>query len=74
MLLGKDDPMKALHFPFHIHRFDRREMATKLHHLVHDDRFWAIAVLVLLLTLFVVISILTVKSGAKINTDAPYFY
>lgn len=66
--------MKALHLPFHVHRLGRRNVSTKLHHLLHDDRFWAIVTLVLLLALFVVISVLAVRSGAKFTFGAPYLH
>ena len=66
--------MKALHLPFHVHRPGRHHPATKLHHLLHDDRFWAIVVCVLLLALFALISVLAVSSGTEFTFGSPYLY
>lgn len=66
--------MKALHLPFHIHWPGRRNVSAKLHHLLHDDRFWAVVVFVLLVALFVVISVLAMNSGTEFTFGSPYLY
>jgi len=66
--------MKALHLPFHGHRSGRQNVSTKLQHLMHDDRFWAVVVCVFLLVLFALISILAVSSGTEFTFGSPYLY
>jgi hypothetical protein len=66
--------MKTLHFPFHVHRSSRGNLSAKFHHLVHDDRFWAVLTLVLFLALFIAMGILAMRSGADSRYSTPYFY
>lgn len=66
--------MKALRFPFHVHQLDRGNISSKFHHLMHDDRFWAVLMLVLLLALFITMGVLAMRSGVESFFSAPYFY
>jgi hypothetical protein len=66
--------MKTLHFPFHGHRWHRGHLAERFHHLVHDDRFWAVLTLVLFLVLFIAMGVLAMRTNTEGTYSPPYFY
>lgn len=60
----------------HVHIPKRHDMAMRMGHVVHDERFWAIMGAAILLGLLITLAVLTATSGNQgpiVNPMYPFF-
>jgi len=68
--------MKSLHLPSYFHGSDRHGSEAQLHKLLHSDRFWAIAGVVVLVLLMALMTYLAIRHGSGnggMTTYYPYY-
>lgn len=60
----------------HVHIPKRHDMAIRMDHMLHDERFWAVMGAVILLGLLITLAVLAASSGGQspvVVPGYPYF-
>ncbi len=60
----------------HVHIPKRHDMAIRMDHMVHDERFWAVMGAAILLGLLITLAVLAATSGNQlpiVTPGYPYF-